>query len=377
MINFGIVDNENAQQVYYLLKSIKKNCKFDYTITLIECSKKNPIKNVIDGVTKYVCKYEDANKILREKITENLCILNPNILIKKDFRIEDVSEPFIFGENCYFLPRTDEFKEYKKTLDLLVEIWDKESNYIDWLYKHEHDWKFYYEDFIVSMTTWHKRINDNATYEALDSFVNQKCDYNYKVMIVLAEEEFGKEVPVRMKDFVESHKDKVEILWTYKDTRPLKKLDPTIEKYPECPIVTLDDDDILDENDLQKLYIQHMEDPWSVYGSMIDNCYGIEHFDYVCKWVANCRIWPPHCLYNFPLNDFYEYFGGILDDNFNAVRCLYKMTPVKEIKNIQSHKKNDSEIKLTYEYADTDWPNLYSNFIMQHLEELPSDLLYE
>ena len=53
------------------------------------------------------------------------------------------------------------------------------------------------------------------------------------------------------------------------------------------------------------------------------------------------------------------------------------MTPVKEIKNIQSHKKNDSEIKLTYEYADTDWPNLYSNFIMQHLEELPSDLLYE
>ena len=66
-----------------------------------------------------------------------------------------------------------------------------------------------------------------------------------------------------------------------------------------------------------------------------------------------------------------------LDDNFNAVRCLYKMTPVKEIKNILSHKKNDSEIKLTYEYADTDWPNLYSNFIMQHLEELPSDLLYE
>ena len=109
MINFGIVDNENAQQVYYLLKSIKKNCKFDYTITLIECSKNNPIKNVIDGVKKYVCKYEDANKILREKVKENLCILNPNILIKKDFRIEDVSEPFIFGENCYFLPSTDEF----------------------------------------------------------------------------------------------------------------------------------------------------------------------------------------------------------------------------------------------------------------------------
>ena len=51
MINFGIVDNENAQQVYYLLKSIKKNCKFDYTITLIECSKNNPIKNIIDGET--------------------------------------------------------------------------------------------------------------------------------------------------------------------------------------------------------------------------------------------------------------------------------------------------------------------------------------
>ena len=32
----------------------------------------------------------------------------------------------------------------------------------------------------------------------------------------------------------------------------------------------------------------------------------------------------------------------------------------KGIKNIQSHKKNDSEIKLTYEYADTDWPNFYS-----------------
>ena len=120
MINFGIVDNENAQQVYYLLKSIKKNCKFDYTITLIECSKKNPIKNVIDGVKKYVFKYEDANKILREKVKENLCILNPNILIKKDFRIEDVSEPFIFVENCYFLPRTDEFKEYKKTKRLIL-----------------------------------------------------------------------------------------------------------------------------------------------------------------------------------------------------------------------------------------------------------------
>lgn len=120
-----------------------------------------------------------------------------------------------------------------------------------------------------------------------------------------------------------------------------------------------------------------MEDPWSVYGSLIDQEYGIEHFDYVCKWIANCRIWPPHCLYNFPLKDFYEYFGGILDDNFNAVRCLYKMTPVKEIKTIKSTKKNDSEVKLTYEYADTEWSTLYSNFIIQHLDELPPGLLYE
>ena len=103
MINFGIVDNENAQQIYYLLKSIKKNCHFDYTVTIFECSKVNPIKNIIDDVKKVYCDVDEVEEIIHKEIPENLCYLDPNILIKQDFRIEDQSGSYKFGKNCYFL----------------------------------------------------------------------------------------------------------------------------------------------------------------------------------------------------------------------------------------------------------------------------------
>lgn len=109
---------------------------------------------------------------------------------------------------------------------------------------------------IVSLTSWKGRIYDKSLLYNLFRLFHQETAIKYKVVMVLSEEEFPlkeKELPYDILLFNKTI-DNFEILWTYKNTKALKKLNPTINKYPNLPIITLDDDTLLEKYVIDDLY---------------------------------------------------------------------------------------------------------------------------
>ena len=109
---------------------------------------------------------------------------------------------------------------------------------------------------IVSLTSWKDRINELTLPKVLFRLFRQETNIQYKVVMVLSEEEFPlkeKELPKELVLFNKTI-DNFEILWTYKNTKALKKLNPTINKYPNLPIITLDDDTLLEKYVIDDLY---------------------------------------------------------------------------------------------------------------------------
>ena len=51
MITLGIINFNLPHHVYYLIESIKKQCKFDYEIVVFEAGQDRPIINHVDNVT--------------------------------------------------------------------------------------------------------------------------------------------------------------------------------------------------------------------------------------------------------------------------------------------------------------------------------------
>ena len=125
-------------------------------------------------------------------------------------------------------------------------------------------------DCIVSLTTWKGRINDPAITKILFRLLEQqKTKYNYKVVLVLSEEEFGKNYKLPEHIQLLLNHPKFEIIWTYENTKALKKLDPTMEKYPELPIITMDDDEMVTPDCIQKIMDEHFENPNDILGGEI------------------------------------------------------------------------------------------------------------
>ena len=100
---------------------------------------------------------------------------------------------------------------------------------------------------IVSLTSWRGRIFSEIVQLVLFSLLKQKTKYRYKVVLVLSTDEFPKkeaELPpniVKMAELVPNFS----LLWTVKNTKALKKLDPTMATYPDLPVITTDDDIIV------------------------------------------------------------------------------------------------------------------------------------
>ena len=122
---------------------------------------------------------------------------------------------------------------------------------------------------IVSLTSWKDRINELTLPKVLFRLFRQETNIQYKVVMVLSEEEFPlkeKELPKELVLFNKTI-DNFEILWTYKNTKALKKLNPTIDKYPNLPIITLDDDMLIEKNIIDIFYKEYLINPKLVLSS--------------------------------------------------------------------------------------------------------------
>ena len=106
-------------------------------------------------------------------------------------------------------------------------------------------------EIIVSMTTWPPR--SHCCVEAMQSLIQQEHSEPVHFVLVLSREEFTEN-----DDIVHvMNKMGVEVIWDEGNIRSHKKLIPTLERYPENPILVVDDDAQQREGWLQAFIDEH------------------------------------------------------------------------------------------------------------------------
>ena len=104
---------------------------------------------------------------------------------------------------------------------------------------------------IVSFTSWEKRIKNCAHTVDLMKEQTLKPD---KIILNLSSDEFKNKEKDLPQDLIEKQDDIFEINWVKENTKVYKKIIPTMEKYPNDIIVSIDDDIDYPNNAIETLY---------------------------------------------------------------------------------------------------------------------------
>lgn len=221
-------------------------------------------------------------------------------------------------------------------------------------------------DVIVSLTTWKGRINDNHVYKVIFRLLKQQVtQFKYKVVLVLSREEFGDDYVLPDVLQLMQQEPNFEILWTDKNTKALKKLDPTMAKYPELPIITIDDDDLVTKHAVETMMLAHKQYPDAILGTIC----GTWHPELVR--VAGIRLFPPHSLADLPYEDFVKYFEGLHDDEWNAIRANAKGTGSLKVadKLIENSLYGNQSVAFRKEYNKFNFTEAYGKYKKERLEK--------
>lgn len=117
------------------------------------------------------------------------------------------------------------------------------------------DKKYGGEEVIVSLTSFGKRINE--VYLAIESIMQGTLKPN-RIVLWLAENEFGGRVLPQTLQRQQKRGLQIEFC---DDIKSYKKIIPTIEKYPEACVVTIDDDVMYEFDLLENLIRAHQDNP--------------------------------------------------------------------------------------------------------------------
>lgn len=184
-------------------------------------------------------------------------------------------------------------------------------------------------DCVVSLTSWRGRIFTDTVGLTLYSLLKQETGYRYRVVLVLSRAEFPRmeaELPEYL-SLMASAEPKFRILWTGKNTRALKKLDPTVAAYPGIPVITTDDDIIVRPDFVQSFMDCHRRNPrHAIYAHMFD--FPGNREIKVSGWG---RLFPPGSLADIDTGLFDSVFHGLEDDVWNGIRVWLKGTPVMKL----------------------------------------------
>lgn len=175
------------------------------------------------------------------------------------------------------------------------------------------------ERFIITLTSWPKRIGNIPT--VIGSILNGDCLPD-KIVINLAEEEFPKKnesLPIAVQSFIEKNKGLIEITWLKYNTKVWKKLLPTLLKYPNDCIISIDDDFIYPKDFLKTFKSKYLvaKAPLSgannkcrYYHNALQHCGtgSLDKFEWYGSFLANLSS---------------ECFSRIGDDDFYTY-CLYR-----------------------------------------------------
>lgn len=147
---------------------------------------------------------------------------------------------------------------------------------------------------IISLTTWKERIK-NVIYTINSILKNTK---NFKIVLVLSEEEFPKKEKELPSDLLNALSYRFEILWVYKNYKAFKKVLFTMEKYPQLPVISIDDDMICIGDYFSIMYEKWSKNKTSFITSkshtfkevMLPVSSNIKHT------AGCCTLYPPYCF---------------------------------------------------------------------------------
>ena len=221
-------------------------------------------------------------------------------------------------------------------------------------------------EIILSLTTWAGRINDpNLPLVLYRLIAQQTGNHKYKVVLVLSRQEFGDyfQLPDNIEELLKNYPDKFEVLWTYENTRALKKLDPTMEKYPENYIATMDDDELMQPWMVDYLCSEIKNRPNTILGAWCGPYRGVNR-------VGLCRLYPPHSLADIPTEYFKTYFQYMQDDEWNGIRAKVAGTPMAQMtyNPVISITFGDQSKRFTDVYDMFDFKSAMDKFFADHPE---------
>lgn len=217
-------------------------------------------------------------------------------------------------------------------------------------------------DIIVSLTTYGRRIH--SVYMAIESVMEQTMKPN-RIILWLDHSFEGKRLPESLNKL---RKRGLEIAYC-KDILSYKKLIPTLAKYPNDAIITVDDDEIYDPNMLENLIAPYLENQRAVYCNRMhkmtfDSNGKLAPYN---KWQGSCTekgfsnlyfptgiggiLYPPHSLDEEVSNE--KVFMDICkhaDDVWFKAMSLKKGTPVCHVETF--HPEGDDYVEIR-EVQDT------------------------
>lgn len=209
---------------------------------------------------------------------------------------------------------------------------------------------------IVSMTTWKKRIINIPI--VLKSILNQSHKPD-KIIINLSKDEFENlnSIPKQIKYFIEKH-NIIEINFIDGNTKVYKKIIPTLLKYKNDLILSIDDDFIYPETMIEDFYQTYKLQPnQPISGNRIEKyklachcgCASLVQYKFFAPFIDNYLEYYQHC----PSSDlFYTIIANKNGYTYTRTKNMY-FNNMKAIQNCTDTKysKNSKEIiESTYEW---------------------------
>lgn len=204
------------------------------------------------------------------------------------------------------------------------------------------------ERIIVSLTTWNERINNIPT--VLNTILEQSVKPDH-IVLNLAYEEI---IPNNIQSYLD--KNHVEVFRT-PDTKVYKKLIPTLRRYPNDIVISIDDDWLYPKGmiaDFLEIHHTHPDNPISgnrlVYHEMICHCgcASLTKAEYFQPYLDVINNVIPFC----PCDDIvYTYFANKAGHPYIVTHDEYftNMTPFNEGKGYSESIEEDSLSKsLSY-----------------------------
>lgn len=202
-------------------------------------------------------------------------------------------------------------------------------------------------EVVVSMATHGERFYE--AYMAIESIMQQSIKPNRLILNVAIDEFMGKPLPpalrLQQERGLEIHY--CEDYWSY------KKIIPTLRRFPEAIIITVDDDCLYNLDMLENLIHSHKQDSTAIWGNRIhDICFDpiTSELKSYMDWnmcIPNTEeasnlhfitsvggvLYPPHSLYKDVLCD--DIFMNVCktnDDIWCYVMALLNKTPIKKVR---------------------------------------------